>query len=111
MDSDARERRPMILGDVWRDLRHAGQTIVRMPALAAVVVVSLGVGIGVNTVVFSWIEARLLKPLPGVASSASLHLVEPRSETGGYPGASWLEYSDLRERLHSFRDVLAFRMS
>ena len=55
--------RAMIPGD----LRHAWRSIVRMPVLAAVVVVSLGVGIGVNTAVFSWVQAMFLQPLPGVA--------------------------------------------
>jgi ABC-type antimicrobial peptide transport system permease subunit len=74
------------------------------------VIVSLGVGIGVNTVVFSWIQARLLRPLPGVPGGASFHGIEPRSDAGIYPGASWLEYRDLRERLRSLREILAFRM-
>lgn len=93
-----------------RDLRHAWRSIVTMPVLAAVVVVSLGVGIGVNTAVFSWIQAVVLRPLPGVSDSASFHLVEPRAETGSYAGMSWLEYRDLRERLHSLPDLLASRI-
>src|SRR5215208_2696729 len=44
-----------------RDLRLAWRTIVRMPGLAVVVVVSLGVGIGVNTAIFSWLEYRDLR--------------------------------------------------
>ena len=43
-----------------------------MPVLAAVVVVSLGIGIGVNTAVFSWIQAVVLQPLPGVAGRRPL---------------------------------------
>ena len=78
--------------------------------LAVVVVVSLGVGIGVNTAVFSWIQAMVLQPLPGVVGGGSFHLVEPRAETGSYPGMSWLEYRDLQERLHAFPALLAFRM-
>ena len=39
-----------------------------MPLLAAVVVLSLGVGIGVNLVVFSWLQAVVLQPLPGVGT-------------------------------------------
>jgi len=95
----------------WRDVRHALRMIVRMPALAAVVIVSIGAGIGVNTVVFSWIQAVVFQPIPGVSGAAGFHLVEPRTETGMYPGMSWLEYEDLRERLRSFRDLLAFRMT
>jgi ABC-type antimicrobial peptide transport system permease subunit len=40
-----------------------------MPVLATVVVVSLGVGIGVNTAVFSWLQAIVLRPMPGVADA------------------------------------------
>ena len=85
--------------------------IARMRALAAVVVVSLGCGIGVNVVIFSWIQAVVFQPIPGVARAASYHLIEPRSENGMNPGTSWLEYRDLRERLRTFEDLLAFRMT
>jgi putative ABC transport system permease protein len=81
-----------------------------MPVLATVVVLSLGVGIGVNTAVFSWIQAVVLRPLPGVSGASSFHLVEPRAETGSNPGVSWLEYRDLKERLRLMPDLLAFRI-
>src|ERR1700730_6953465 len=92
------------------DLRHAWRSIVRMPVLATVVVVSLGVGIGVNTAVFSWVQTMFLRPLPGVADAGRMHLVEPRADTGSYPGASWLEYEDLKQRMRAFPDLFAFRM-
>ena len=95
---------------MMRDLRHAWRSIVRMPILTIVVVLSLGVGIGVNTAVFSWVQAVVLRPLPGVSSPASIHLVEPRAETGSNPGVSWLEYRDLKDRLRSIPDLLAFRI-
>ena len=104
---DARAGR--LLESVWSDVRHAWRMILKMPLTAAVVIGSLGVGIGVNATVFSWIRAVVFEPLPGVSSSGDLKLVEPRAETGSYPGVSWLEYRDLRERLSSFRSLLAFR--
>jgi predicted permease len=91
-------------------IRDGFRTIVRMPALAAVVIVSLGAGIGVNTVVFSWIQMRIFQPLPGVSRSGSFYGVEPRTDAGIYTGVSWLEYRDLRERLRAFREILAFRI-
>src|SRR5439155_21068592 len=94
-----------------RDVRDAFRRIVRMPALAAVVIISIGAGIGVNTVVFSWIHMRIFQPLPGVSRSGSLYGVEPRTDAGIYTGVSWLEYQDLRERLRAFREILAFRMA
>ncbi len=92
------------------DLRQAWRMIWRMPGLASVVIVSLGVGIGVNTAVFSWIQAMVLQPIPGVADGGSYQLVEPHAETGSYPGSSWLEYRDLHSRLRTLPDAFAFRM-
>ena len=93
------------------DLRHAWRAIRRAPVLAAVVVGSLGIGIGVNTTVFSWVQAVVLRPLPGVEDAARYHLVEPLSDAGSHPGASWPEYLDLRARLTSLPELIAFRMT
>ena len=82
-----------------------------MPGLAAVVILSLGVGIGVNTAVFSWIQALVLEPIPGVERSASFYNLEPKADTGTYPGLSWAEYRDLRPRLQAIDELAAFRMA
>jgi predicted permease len=92
-------------------IRHAFRTISRMPGLAAVVVLSLGVGIGVNTAVFSWIQSIVLKPIKGVEDSASFYHVEPKADSGSYPGMSWLEYRDLQTRLRSLDALVATRMA
>jgi predicted permease len=81
-----------------------------MPVLAAVVVGSLAVGIGVNAAVFSWVQALVLRPLPGISAASNLHLIEARTETGARPGASWPEYEDLRDALRPTTDLVAFRM-
>jgi predicted permease len=99
------------LEQLTRDIRHASRMIRRMPGLATVVIVSLAIGIGVNAAIFSWIQGLVFKPIPGVKDAASFQLVEPRTETGSHPGASWREYHDLRERLTGFEDLLAFRMA
>ena len=92
------------------DLRYALRAIRRMPGLAAVVILSLAIGIGVNTVVFSWIQLLVFNPLPGVKGAGNFHLIEPRTDNGNYPGVSWLEARDLRERLTSFRGLLVSRI-
>lgn len=92
-------------------IRHPLRTIARMPGVAAVVVFSLGVGIGVNTAVFSWIQAIVLKPIPGVERSGSFYHVEARADAGTYPGLSWAEYRDLVPRLQAIEALIAFRMA
>ena len=91
------------------DLRSAIRAIRRMPGVAAVVVISVAIGIGANTAVFTWVQARMLQPLPAVPESHRLQLIEPRGENGAYPGMSWREFGDLQERLPSFQHVIAFR--
>jgi macrolide transport system ATP-binding/permease protein len=104
------ERGLLFIENLLGDMRNAGRTISRMPGLAAVIIVSLAAGIGVNTTIFSWIQMILFQPMPGVSGAANFLLVEPRSETSGYPGASWLEYRDLQTRVPALRDVVASQM-
>ena len=104
------ERGLPLIENLLGDLRNAGRTIRRMPGLAAVIVLSLAIGIGVNTAILSWIQTILLQPLPGVSGASNFLLVEPRTETGGYPGASWLEYRDLQTQVPALRDVVASQM-
>lgn len=92
-------------------IQHGLRTIGRMPGLAAVVILSLGVGIGVNTAVFSWIQAIILKPIPGVDNSGSFYHVEPKSDTGTFPGMSWLEYRDLASKLTAVEELVVSRMA
>jgi predicted permease len=92
------------------DLIPALRALARTPVMAAVVVFSLGVGIGVNTVVFSWIQALVLRPLPGVSNASRFHLIEAQTDTGVRPGSSWTEFQDLQRQLQSFEGLMAFRM-
>lgn len=100
----------MVAASLIQDLRQAFRAVRGMPLVAVVIVGSLAVGIGVNTVVFSWMQALMLRPLPGVAEASQIHLIEPRTETGR-PGASWLEFEDLERAVGGTVGLAAFRMT
>lgn len=90
------------------DLRFALRQLTKSRWFSLVVVASLALGIGANTVIFSWLKSSVLHPLPGV--TAPVLLLETKDDTGNYVTTSWLEYQDLRPLLPSFRLVAAHRL-
>jgi predicted permease len=76
------------------DLRFAFRQLAKSPGFAAVVVLSLALGIGANATVLSWIEHLLLRPLPGVARQQNLVIL-----TTSVAGRMWdtVSLADLRD--------------
>lgn len=91
--------------------RHAWRSIRSTPLLSAIVVASLAIGIGANTVVFSWLQIVRWRPLPAVSGVWAFYTIEPRTDAGVYVGASWQDFRDLRRRLTTVEWLEAFRMT
>ncbi|HEX5069032.1 MAG TPA: ABC transporter permease [Vicinamibacterales bacterium] len=83
----------------------------RSPLAAAVIVGSIAIGIGVNTVVFSWIQSRVGNPIPGSTRGGDFKLIEFRGDAGSSPASSWQEYRDLQARVPALDELIAFRMA
>ena len=98
------------MNDVVRDLRDSLRGLRRSPGCTRVAVISLTVGIGVNTAVFSVVDAALFRPLPRVRDGAQLvSLFSDRiaTPTPGYDSLSYPDYLDYRS-LKVFDDLMAF---
>ena len=96
---------------IFRDLRYSVRMLLKSPGFAAIAVLSIALGIGANTAVFSVINAVLLKSLP-YKDPASLMLVWGDSESGdnlkGRNQVSWTDVADFRKQATVFEDVAAY---
>ena len=95
--------------DLLRDIRYGCRMLVKSPGFTFVAVVSLALGIGFNTTIFSAVDAILLKPKMGLEPE---HLVEVYlSDSSGYPygASSYLDYCEYRDRNDVFAGVAAFQ--
>ncbi len=102
-------RRERIMDTLLQDLRLALKGLARAPAFTAVVLVTLALGIGANTAIFSVVNAVLLKPLP-YTEADRVAVVWHRNSTGlTYNAESPPEYFDLKEQLRAFDAVAAVR--
>jgi predicted permease len=88
------------------ELRYALRMIRKTPGASAIAVLSLALGIGANTAIFSLVDAMLLKLLP-VRAPQELHQVARNMR--GRPSVSWdyPDYCAFRDRNHSFTGLVA----
>ena len=101
----------MITDEFRQDIRYAGRQLRRNPGFAAAAIVTLAVGIGANSAVFSVVNGVLLEPLP-YESPEELVTVSTAFPTLGFE-QFWMsppEYFELREWNQAFEDVGAYRV-
>jgi predicted permease len=90
------------------DLRQALRTLRREPGLAAVAILTLSLGIGVNASLFSLVSAFFLQPL-AVRDSHELVLLMQRGELLNVPyGHSFMDYLDIRREAKTLVDLAAY---
>ena len=90
------------MNSFWQDVRYSLRVIAKAPGFAAIVILTLALGIGANTTIFSWINATLLNPIPGLASPnevVALSLGRPSDNPFPF---TYPDFEMMRNGQHSF---------
>ena len=100
-----------MLGNLVRDLRYAVRTLWRAPAFTAVAVLTLGLGIGANTALFSMVSWLLLRPLPVNRPAELMELAFAQRHGHVQSQFSVADYRDIRSQTRShFSDLGAYQI-
>jgi len=102
-----RRDRPFYWLDGWRDLRFGVRSLARTPGFSSMALLIIAVGIGVNTAVFSVVNAVLLKPLTYPDPQSLMELVTT-SDRGPIPVASIPEYNIWQQQSTIFQQVAGY---
>ena len=96
------------MDSIWQDLRYATRQLLRAPGFTLVAIITLALGIGANSALFTLGLAVLDRPLPGVRPSGLVWLTATDARSGRVLNLSYPDYLDYRAEHGAFADVAAF---
>ncbi len=82
---------------ILQDVRYGLRILRRSPGTAAAAALSLALGIGANSAIYSWVRGVLIEPLSGVSQQEDIVVVANRSRSGAWRTLSYPDYVDLRD--------------
>ncbi|HKQ77562.1 MAG TPA: ABC transporter permease [Blastocatellia bacterium] len=92
---------------LWQDLRYGARTLLKKPGFTLVAVITLGLGIGANTAIFSLVNTLMLRQLP-VAQPERIIEVTPLLKGASIGAFSYPFYKDFRDKNEVFDGMAAY---
>src|SRR4051812_37537609 len=101
-----------MMNNIWRDVRHGLRLLLKSPGFTAIAILSLALGIGANTAIFSLVNTVLLRPLPAERPDQLVEVYGTMHNGADYTIQSYLNYKDYRDRTTDvFGGLVAYRFA
>jgi predicted permease len=97
-----RRRQIQYAESMWQDLRFGTRILLKSPGFTALALVTLALGIGANTTIFSVVNSVLLRPLPYENPNRIVQIADVYPATGGVITSSFPKFNFLRDHARSF---------
>ncbi len=95
------------MNQLWQDLRYGARMLLKQPGFTLIAVLTLALGIGANTTIFSVLDALLLRPLPGITDQQRLVQIGQTNNGQGFNSVSYADYRDYRDQNSTFAGIAA----
>ena len=96
------------MNQLFHEVRYSLRQMRRNPTFTTVAILTLALGIGGNTAIFSVVEAVLLRPLPGIQEPGRLASLYRMQKNDEYASMGYPDYADFRDRNTAFSGLAAF---
>jgi predicted permease len=97
-----------VLENLIADVRFALRWLRRSPGFTAVAIVSLAIGIGFNTALFTIVDAVVFRPLPVVQPDRLAEVYTTSPDGDLYATSSYPDYLDFKAQSHTFSDIIGY---
>jgi len=92
-----------------RDLQHGLRVLIKNPGFTVIAIVSIAIGVGANSAMFSVADGLVFRPLPVPRASEVVSILGEARDTGfGNRSLSYPDYQDLRDRSNTFDNIVAY---
>jgi hypothetical protein len=100
--------RDLLLEELIRDLRYGIRGLLKAPGFTAVAVLTVALGIGVNSTIFSLVNAVLLKPLPVERPQELVDVYGHAATASSHDAISYPNFLDYRARTETLSGMMTF---
>jgi len=97
-----------LMETLWRDLHYSARMLLKRRGFAAVAVITLALGIGANTAIFSLVRGVLLRPLPFSDSERLIGIRESKVGEGHNNPMAFRTYAEIRDKAHTIESIAAY---